>query len=122
LQAIAIAAIAVGLSLLWRSRAPFDVKAAALAAGAMLATPYLFLYDLVVLAVPVAFLLRAALADKFYFIEAIGLVAAGALILSAIVVPGPVGLVSTLIVAALIVRRAICTGSRASADLPARIR
>src|SRR5665213_870099 len=34
----------VAISLLWRTRAAYDIKAAALACGAMLATPYLYMY------------------------------------------------------------------------------
>ena len=37
----------------WRSRVPFDLKAAAFAAGTLLATPYVYMYDLVVHAVAV---------------------------------------------------------------------
>ena len=57
---------------LWRSRAPFELKAAALAAGALLATPYVYMYDLVVLAVAVAFLLRFALTRGFAASEIAG--------------------------------------------------
>ena len=53
------AAVAAALCLIWRSRASFEMKAAALATGTLLATPYLYLYDLVALAIPVAFLFRA---------------------------------------------------------------
>ena len=42
--------------MLWRSRASYEIKAAALGTGAMLATPYLYMYDVVVLAVPLAYL------------------------------------------------------------------
>ncbi len=56
---IALALIAAaGVAALWRSRAGYEIKAAALATGALLATPYLYMYDLVVLAVPLAFLCR----------------------------------------------------------------
>jgi arabinofuranan 3-O-arabinosyltransferase len=99
-------AIAAALTWLWRSDAPFELKAAALAAGAVLATPYVFAYDLVVLAVPVAFLVRYALAHGFHRIEAPALVAAGALLLSYIVATTQVGLAACLIVALLIVLRA----------------
>ena len=64
-QGVLTLSLAVGLVWLWQSRAAFELKAAALAAGALLATPYLFMYDLVVLAVAVAFLLRLALARGF---------------------------------------------------------
>jgi arabinofuranan 3-O-arabinosyltransferase len=106
-QAIVTLTLAVGLIRLWRSRAPFELKAAALAAGALLATPYLFMYDLVVLAVAVAFLLRSALAHEFLTrIEIAALAAAGALILIYPYVKTHVGLAAVLIVLALIVHRA----------------
>lgn len=98
-------AVAAALTSLWRSDAPFELKAAALAVGAVLVTPYVFAYDLVVLAVPVAFLLRYALAHGLRRIETPALVAAGALLLSYIVATTQVGLAASLIVALLIVLR-----------------
>src|SRR5580693_5429948 len=53
--------VAVLLALMWRSRVSYPLKAAALATGALLITPYLFLYDLTVLAIAVAFLVRIGL-------------------------------------------------------------
>ena len=104
--------LAVGLVWLWRSRVAFELKAAALAAGALLATPYLFMYDLVVLAVAVAFLLRLALAREFLSrIEIAALAAAGALILIYPYVKTHVGLAAVVIVMALIVHRA-CAEAR----------
>src|SRR5262249_25889940 len=47
-------AIAAALVVVWRSDAPCELKAAALAVGTVLVTPYVFAYDLVVLAVLVA--------------------------------------------------------------------
>ena len=55
IQAAGSLAVAVAVTGLWRSRAPFDLKAAAIAAGTLVVTPYLYMYDLVVLAVAVAF-------------------------------------------------------------------
>jgi len=98
-------AVAAAVTLLWRSAAQFDLKAAALAAGAVLVTPYVFAYDLVVLAVPAAFLLRFGLARGFLRLEAAALAAAGALLLSYIVATTQVGLAASLIVALLVVRR-----------------
>jgi arabinofuranan 3-O-arabinosyltransferase len=78
-----VAVVCAGaVTLTWRSRAPFDLKAGALAAGLVLVTPYVFAYDLVALAVPCAFLLRFALARGFLRFEASGLAAAGTLLLS----------------------------------------
>jgi arabinofuranan 3-O-arabinosyltransferase len=106
-QGILMLALAVGLVWLWKSRAAFELKAAALAAGALLATPYLFMYDLVVLAVAVAFLLRLALAREFLSrIEIVALATAGALILIYPYVKTQVGLAAVVIVMVLIVHRA----------------
>jgi hypothetical protein len=99
--------LTVALTWLWRSNAPFELKAAALAVGAVLVTPYVFVYDLVTLAVPVAFLLRYALGHGFRPVEGPALVAAGALLLSYIVITTQVGLAASLIVALLIGWRAL---------------
>src|SRR5439155_11240239 len=73
-QFVLTASVAVGLALMWRSRVPYTLKAAALAAGALLATPYLFIYDMVVLAIPIAFLFRIGLKTGFrgYELPALG--------------------------------------------------
>ena len=59
--ALAIA-LAVTLAWLWHSDVAFELKAAALAAASLLATPYVLDYDLVVLAIAIAFLARRAFA------------------------------------------------------------
>jgi len=47
---IAVALTVAGaVAVLWRSEAAYEIKAAALGTGAMLATPYLYTYDLVIL-------------------------------------------------------------------------
>ena len=115
-QGIVSLALAVGLAWLWKSRAAFELKAAALAAGALLATPYLFMYDLVVLAVAVAFLLRLALAREFLSrIEIAALAAAGVLILIYPYVKTQVGLAAVVIVMILVMRRAFAQARSASA-------
>jgi hypothetical protein len=58
-------ALAASLVWLWRSSASYDLKAAALACGSLLATPYVLDYDFVVLAVSIAFLARHGLAHGF---------------------------------------------------------
>ena len=105
-QAAATLTLALGLALAWRSRLAFELKAAGLAAGSLLATPYLYMYDLVVLAVAVAFLLRFALARGFAVSEIVGLAGAGLLMLSFPQVQTQVGLAAVLIVMSLIVRHA----------------
>ena len=74
-------AAAVGIVWLWRSRAPFDLKAAALAAATLVATPYVYMYDVTVLAVAVGFLLHFALERGLSAAETCGLAAGAALIL-----------------------------------------
>lgn len=106
-QAIGALATAVAVILLWRSRAPFDLKAAALAAGTLVVTPYLYMYDLVVLAVAVAFLLRFVLTHGFATSKVVGLAVAGALVLIFPYVKTQVGLAAVLLVLALILRRAM---------------
>jgi arabinofuranan 3-O-arabinosyltransferase len=106
-QAIGTLALAAGLVFLWRSRAAYELKAAALAAGALLATPYLYIYDFVVLAVAVAFLLRVALQRGFAASEMVALPFAGALILIYPYAKTQVGLAAALIVMALVTRRAL---------------
>jgi arabinofuranan 3-O-arabinosyltransferase len=97
--------VAVVTVLLWRSRARYSLKAAALATGTLLMTPYLFLYDMMVLAIPVALLVRIGLADGFQKYELLALGCAALLPLSFPFFEAPIGLGSTLIVAALIARR-----------------
>jgi hypothetical protein len=105
-QGIFSLALAAGLVWLWRSRASFDLRAAALAVGSLLATPYLYMYDLPALAVAVAFLIRFALPRGFTIAEIAGLSGAGALILVYPYVKTQVGLAAALIVMALLVLRA----------------
>jgi len=104
-------AVAAALVWLWRGDAPFELKAAALAVGTVLVTPYVFAYDLVVLAVPLAFLLRYALGHGFLRCEGWALAAVGALLLIYIVATTQVGLAASIMVALLVVRRAWDTRS-----------
>jgi len=55
-QAAVTLASAAGLAWLWRSRASYALKAAALGLGTLLATPFCFDYDLMLLAPAIAFL------------------------------------------------------------------
>jgi hypothetical protein len=104
----AVALVAAGaIAALWRSRACYEIKAAALGAAAMLATPYLYTYDLVVLAVPLAFLFRLGRARGFLPHELAGIGLACGLLLIFPVVKAPVGFAAVVVVAALVARRAL---------------
>jgi Glycosyltransferase family 87 len=98
-------AIAIVLCALWRSRISFDLKAAALATGALLVTPYLFLYDLVVLAVPMAFLIRAGWTMGYLRGEILGVSFASLLVLIFPLLTAPVGLAAILLVGLLVAVR-----------------
>src|ERR1700726_36478 len=98
--------VAVGLALMWRSSVRYSLKATALAVGTLLITPYLFMYDMMVLAIPVAFLVRIGLASGFRRYELPALACALGLIIGFTFLRGPVGLGATLIVAGLIAGRA----------------
>ncbi|MGB8397538.1 glycosyltransferase family 87 protein [Bradyrhizobium sp.] len=98
--------VAAVTALMWRSRIVYTLKAASLAAGTLLITPYLFLYDEMVLAIAVAFLVRIGSREGFesYELPALGLVAA--LLMFYPLFGAPTGLGATLIVSSLILRRA----------------
>ncbi|MEH2611460.1 glycosyltransferase family 87 protein [Bradyrhizobium sp. AZCC 1693] len=105
-QWVLTASVAVVLALMWRSRVPYTLKAAALAAGALLTTPYLFMYDMMVLAIPIAFLVRIGLKTGFHTYELPVLGAVVALIGCYIFTGIPTGLGATLVLSTLILRRA----------------
>jgi arabinofuranan 3-O-arabinosyltransferase len=103
LQWIMSGAVAILLALIWRShRVQYPLKAAALAAGTLLVTPYLFLYDEMVLAIAIAFLVRIGLDEGFvaYELPALGL--AAVLLIIFPLLGAPTGFGATLVVAALV--------------------
>jgi arabinofuranan 3-O-arabinosyltransferase len=104
-QATMSATVVVATVLLWRSKARYSLNAAGLATGTLLMTPYLFLYDVMVLAIPVAWLVRIGLADGFRRYELSALGFAALLIVIFPLFEMPIGLGATLIVAALIACR-----------------
>ena len=112
-QGALIAGAAVALIILNRQRVPAEVKAAALGVAALLATPYLYIYDFPVLAIPLAFLLRLGLRDGFLGHELAAMAAACALVLVFPVFAVPTGFVAALLVAALVARRAVTAASAA---------
>jgi hypothetical protein len=103
-QAILAAALAVGTAVLWRSKTTFAVKAAGLSAATVLVTPYVFLYDLPVLAVPIAFLARERPLDR---IEMVAVTAAIITFTAAALLTAPLAWLGGLALVALGVRRAV---------------
>ena len=57
-QGITTCAAASTVGFIWRSPARYPLKAATLSAAALVATPYAHAYDLVAIAIPIAFLVR----------------------------------------------------------------
>jgi len=108
-QAVVALAAATCVAMLWRSRAEYEIKAAALGTAAMLATPYLYTYDLVVLAVPLAFLFRLGRDRGFLPQDMAGIGLACLLILIFPFVKAPVGFAAIVLIAALVARRAIAS-------------
>lgn len=110
-QGMLTIAIAGSLVWLWRSRAPFDLKAAGLAAACLLGTPYVLDYDLMVLAVAMAFFLRNSLRQGFrdYEISLLAFVWIAPLLTRSIAgaTGVPLGLIAMLALYAMTIRRAI---------------
>jgi hypothetical protein len=99
-------AIAVAIWTIWRNREhAFALKAAALGAGVLLATPYIYLYDMVTITVPVAFLLALGMSRGFLRYETPALAGIMLLIASFPFVKLPVGLAASLLLAVLVLRR-----------------
>jgi glycosyl transferase family 87 len=120
LQWSATGVVAIALVMLWRSRVADEIKGAALATAALLATPYLYSYDMVVLAIPVALILRLGTVSGVlsYELPALGLITA--LLVAFPFVVAPVGLVAMLVIAGLIARRAaVSWGHEPQASFPA---
>jgi hypothetical protein len=105
LHGTAAALMALWVCAAWLGRAPFPIKAAILSVGAVICAPYAYMYDLVLLSVPVAFLLRDGRERGFRPGEMAGLGAACLLLLIFPLVKAPVGVGATLLIAALIARR-----------------
>ena len=126
-QIVVALACTTTIFVLWHSRVSYELKAAALATLALLATPYLYIYDLTVLAIAVAFLLRYALPRGMIAAEAAGLAAVAALLLIYPYAKMQVGLAAALVVAALVAWRAttdhlsaISAGQTANQNKPIR--
>ncbi len=103
LQGIMIAVVVMSLGWLWHSRARYEWKAAGLAVGTLLATPYLFLYDVMVLAIAIGFIVRVGLSEGFRRHELPMLGGAFALIIAyQFLGAAPTGFGATLLVATIV--------------------
>jgi hypothetical protein len=95
-------AATTGALWLWKQPVSYAIKAAALATAVLIATPYLYLYDFPMLAVPFAFLYRDRAFDR---VEIAATIAANLLMLVFVWAALPIGPLLTLVPLALIARR-----------------
>jgi hypothetical protein len=109
-------ALAASLVWLWQSDAAFELKASALATASLLATPYVLDYDLVVLAVSIAFFARHGQTHGFRDYEISLLAAAWIMPLLARGLTGvsgiPLGLIVLLALYGFTLRRAVLDRNR----------
>lgn len=104
MQTVLVLGLAGALVWLWRRDVSFRLKAAALAAATLLATPHLFMYDFAILSVSFAFLYRER---AFDIIELAGVGLANLCIGAFLFFPMPVWLVAIFIALALVARRVL---------------
>jgi Glycosyltransferase family 87 len=120
--------IVLGLSLaatvawLWRSDAAFELKASGLATASLLATPYVLDYDLVVLAVAIAFCARHGIRRGFRDYEISVLAAAWIVPLLSRGIAGatgiPLGLIAMLALYSLTLHRVLADRENAILQTP----
>jgi len=110
-QGALLMTLAATLAWLWHSDAAFELKAAALATASLLATPYVLDYDLVVLALAIAFFARHGFDRGFREFEISALAAAWIVPLLSRAVAGvtgiPLGLMVLLTLYVFTLRRAL---------------
>jgi hypothetical protein len=110
-QGALLMTLAATLAWLWHSDAAFELKAAALATASLLATPYVLDYDLVVLAVAIAFFARHGFDRGFREFEISALAAAWIVPLLSRALAGvtgiPLGLMALLALYVFTLRRAL---------------
>ena len=111
----AVAVMAAWVCAAWSGRGPFALKAAILSVGAVICAPYAYMYDLMLLAVPAAFLLRDGRDRGFLPGDMAGLAGVCLFLLIFPFVKAPVGVGASLLLAALIARRWFFAGERAPA-------
>ncbi len=121
-QAVVSAGAVIYVALLWRSSAPMPLKAAGLMTASLLATPYLFIYDLTQLGIALAFMVAYLRPVGFRAAEVAALAVSLVLIMLPAFLPLPLAYLASLYVALVVagharpfVRSAVVA---ISADLP----
>jgi len=109
-QGLMVAIAAVAVVLVWRRPISVALKGSVLAIATLLATPYVFDYDLVLLTLPIAWIAAEARSTGFFAWEKIGLAVAFALPLVSRPVGSlgiPIGPVVLVLLLGLILKRAL---------------
>jgi arabinofuranan 3-O-arabinosyltransferase len=104
LHAAAATIVAVATFVVWAKPVPYSLKAATLCVGSLAVTPYVQIYDLCVLSIAVAFLVRDGLARGFLPGERIGMLIAFAALFLLLF---PIGLMIYALFLFLIARRIV---------------
>jgi hypothetical protein len=122
-QLVLAAVVTSAACAIWARPCPYSLKAAALCLGSATVIPYLLFYDLCVLSIAVAFLVKDVLARGFLGGERTALLACW---IALFLVRMPIGAIVSLALLALVVRRSIAlpvAGSTAAEqrEAPARI-
>jgi Glycosyltransferase family 87 len=102
LQSAVTAAVALAVCILWARPIPYPLKAAALAAGAVLAAPHAFGYDACILSIAVAFIVKDGLSRGFLPRERLLILLCWA---GLFVLRGPVPAIICVVLLVLAVRR-----------------
>jgi hypothetical protein len=106
IQVLTALAVAAGVSLLWRSKATLEIKCAGLAVAMLMTSPYVYIYDMGLLAIAAAFLIRhlpatTALPDQARN-TLIGLLAVNLLVYAFPFAAAPSGFAACLVMATLV--------------------
>jgi arabinofuranan 3-O-arabinosyltransferase len=114
-QLCAALGLSIAVILVWRKPVPYSLKAATLSVGLVLATPYVFAYDLPILAIAIAYLRRERPFDRA---ELTMLAISAPLVFAFLFVPFPAALGASAIIGAMVVRRLISfkTGSATASE------
>ena len=113
--AVAVPAVIV-ICAIWRRPVPYALKAASLALGALIATPYLLAYDLTVLALPATFLLKEIRRSGFLPGERLAFLAVWLLLFCIVI---PIGIFAYAILFGVIVRRVFFAAEPRAFEAPA---
>jgi hypothetical protein len=118
-QGLTILAIGDVVWFVWRSRVRYTLKAATLSTAALIATPYAYAYDMAVIAIPVAFLVKDQLCGGLLRGEQSTMIALFLASLSILFTGGhgAIGAPIMLVLLCLILRRVLQSGTRPGLEM-----